>query len=180
MRQIHETQIEITEVKFDLEYIQSKFRMLNSRDKPEEFTQKAFDSPHPDLLEARQKIRDRFVEIIDLPEMPEDRGEMKDRFYLTKIQFNPDDGKLKFDVMFKTPAFAKPVKMGTDWSNDFALETYSDFLQEIKLFITKQKRAQSDMFAGGNSSSESEPASERKQLRSGRELPEHQQPALAN
>lgn len=148
MRQIHESNILIEKVKFELDYIQTEFLLTLGKDDPEEFRQKAYDSPHPDLIEERQKIRGRFVEIIDLPDSPEGRGPMEDRFYLKEIEFNNDNGQLKFKAAFKTPAFAKPVELKTDWSNDFALETYSQFLEEVKLFITKQKRAQSDMFAG--------------------------------
>lgn len=147
MRQIHESNILVEKVKFELEYIQTEFLLTLGKEDPEEFRQKAYASPHPDLLEERQKIRKRFVEIIDLPEMPGDE-KMEDRFIIKQIEFNHDNGQLKFKVAFKTPAFAKPVELKTDWSNDFAMETYGDFLEEVKQFITKQKRAQSDMFAG--------------------------------
>ncbi|MDZ7658052.1 hypothetical protein [Fodinibius sp.] len=145
MRQIHESKIQVDKVKFELEYIETTFLLMAGKQEPEEFRQKAYASPHPDLIKQRQKIRRRFVEILDMPGKDED---MIDRFILKTIEFNHDNGQLKIEAKFKTPAFAKPVTMKCDWSNDFALKEYEQFLQEVKLFITKQKRAQSDMFGG--------------------------------
>ncbi|WP_441001287.1 hypothetical protein [Fodinibius sp. SL11] len=154
MRQIHESNMEIEKVKFELEYIQTEFLLTLGKDDPEEFRQKAYDNPHPDLLKERKKIRNRLVEILDLPAMPGDE-KMEDRFYIKEIEFNNDNGQLKFKYAFKTPAFAKPIDCKTDWSNDFAIQEYEQFLEEVKLFVTKQKRAQSDMFAGEGYSDDS-------------------------
>lgn len=187
MRQIHKSNMIIEKVKFELEYIQTEFLLALGKDDPEEFRQKAYASPHPDLLQERKNIRDRLVEILDLPEMPGD-SKMEDRFYIKQIEFNNENGQLKFKYAFKTPAFAKPIDCKTDWSNDFAIQEYEQFLEEVKLFVTKQKRAQSDMFNGDgyNDDSGSKPghqADESHQLRSGNELPageevEEEMPAL--
>ena len=177
MRQIHESNILVEKVKFELEYIQTEFLLTLGKDEPEEFRQKAYDSPHPDLLKERRKIRDRFVDLLDLPAMPDPDDVMEDRFLIHELEFNHDNGQVKPKVGFKTNAFAKPIVMKADWSNDFAIETYNDFLEEVKMFVTKQKRAQSDMFGGDGYSDDSgsKPgyqASEDKQLKSGKELPE--------
>lgn len=178
MRQIHKSNMLIEKVKFDLEYIQTEFLLTLGKDDPEEFRQKAYASPHPDLFTERKKIKQRLVEIFDLPAMPEGADStMEDRFLITQIEFNHDNGQLKFKGAIKTPAFAKPVDFTTDWSNDFSTETYGQFLEEVKLFVTKAKRAQSDMFGGADykDNSGSKPgyqAPEDRQLKSGKELPE--------
>lgn len=146
MKTIHESNIEPTKIQFKKDSLKIDY-LLQARDIPEAYTMECTASPHPDLIIEREGIKARLIEILDLPEMPEEEAwQWKDRIYLTKIEWDPDKAQLKFDYAFKSPAFAQPVKCKTDWSNDFVIEDVQPFLDEVAAYITGQKRAQSDMF----------------------------------
>lgn len=104
----------------------------------EKFTLECGESPHIDFITAWKELRDEIRKQLKLAE--------NRMLHLKNISIDYDDMFVKADLTFTMELYANPAKIQTP-KLEVNWEIVETVAEEAALYVTREKRAQADLFA---------------------------------
>lgn len=142
MRRLRSDSIEVLQVDISDKSITVKAEMINTGGpggKPEVFTLKHDEAPHPDLYAAKDKLQKEVCAVIDLTEDQEEKCRLK------KVTFNKKSLMYSYDLLYFPHGGGTKITIKVPANNDVVQEDIQPFMTEAGKYFSGEKRAQSAM-----------------------------------